>query len=190
MESESNLDVDLSKYDNSWYDPGSRFKRLTWYFCNLIFLNNGWFPFNTIKIFILRKYGARIGKNVVIKPHVNIKYPWFLVVGDNSWLGEGVWIDCLTNVDIGDNVCISQGALILSGNHNYKKPTFDLIVKPIQIKSGSWIGAKSIVTQGVIVGSHAVLTAGSVISQAMDSYGIYKGVPAVKVNERRINTEK
>ena len=187
MGSQPNLEVDLSKYDNSWYYPGSRFKRLTWYFCNLIFLNNSWFLISSIKIFILRCYGAKIGKNVIIKPNINVKYPWFLTIGDNSWIGEGVWIDCLASVIIEDNVCISQGAFILSGNHNFKKSTFDLIVKPIEIKKGSWIGAKSIVTQGLTVGSYAVLTAGSVVSHSMDPYGIYKGVPATKVGERQIN---
>jgi len=131
-------------------------------------------------------FGAKIGANVIIKPNVNIKYPWFLKIGSNTWIGEGVWIDCLTIVEIGDNVCLSQGAFILSGNHDYGKTTFDLIVKPIRIENGSWIGAKAIVTQGVNVGSHAVLTAGSIATRSMDSYSIYQGNPAKKVKKRDI----
>ncbi|MEM1003196.1 MAG: WcaF family extracellular polysaccharide biosynthesis acetyltransferase [Bacteroidota bacterium] len=179
--------VDLSQYDNSWYQPGSKLKRLLWYVCNFILFKSYWFQVSALKVFILRLFGAKVGKRVVIKPNVNIKYPWFLKIGDNTWVGEGVWLDCLTVVDIGNNVCISQGALILNGNHDYKKSTFDLIVKPIVIEDGAWIGAKCTVTQGITIGYHSVLTAGSVASRSLEPYAIYKGVPAVKIKERQIN---
>ena len=81
---------------------------------------------------------------MVIKPSVNIKYPWRLTIGSFVWIGEGVWIDNLENVVIGDNVCISQGAMLLCGNHNYKKTTFDLIVGSITLEDGVWVGAQSV----------------------------------------------
>ena len=133
-----NPSIDLSKYDNSWYQPGPKLKRLLWYVCNFLFLKSYWFQLNSLKIVILRMFGAKIGANVIIKPNVNIKYPWFLKIGSNTWIGEGVWIDCLTIVEIGDNVCLSQGAFILSGNHDYGKTTFDLIVKPIRIENAGY----------------------------------------------------
>ncbi|MDP4687697.1 MAG: colanic acid biosynthesis acetyltransferase WcaF, partial [Salibacteraceae bacterium] len=104
------------------------------------------------------------------------------------WIGENVWIDNLDKVVIGKHVCISQGALILSGNHDFSKSTFDLIVQPITIEDGAWIGAKSVVTQGVTVASHAVLAVSSVASSSLESYSIYRGNPAVKVKERVINS--
>jgi len=120
----------------------------------------------------------------VIKPGVNIKYPWKLQVGDNCWIGERAWIDNLDNVIIGNNCCLSQGALLLCGNHHYGKTTFDLITRPIVIEDGVWIGAQSTVTGGVTCSSHSVLAAGSVASTDMEPYGIYRGNPAVKVKER------
>ena len=57
---------------------------------------------------------------------MNIKYPWFLAIGDHTWIGEKVWIDNLAEVAIGANCCVSQGAMLLCGNHNYKKSTFEL----------------------------------------------------------------
>ena len=72
--------------------------------------------------------------------------PWKLKVGNNVWIGEDVWIDNLELVDISDNVCISQGAMLLCGNHDFTSSTFDLIVKPIVLEDGVWIGAKSIVS--------------------------------------------
>ena len=135
---------------------------------------------------LLKIFGARIGKGVVIKPGVNIKYPWMLSIGDYTWLGEGVWIDNLAKVQIGSNVCVSQGALLLTGNHDYKRVSFDLIVGEITVKDGAWIGAKSVVCPGVICGTHSVLSVGSITSNNLEDYTIYQGNPAVKIRDRII----
>lgn len=160
-------------------------KRALWYrFCSTFFCSR--FPFNGFKIFLLRLFGAKVGKGVVIKPSVNIKSPWLLRIGDFAWIGEHVWIDNLVNVSIGANCCISQGALLLTGNHDYKKSTFDLVTGEIVLEEGVWIGAKATVCPGVTCHSHAVLIVGSVASSNLDAYGIYRGNPAVKVKEREI----
>src|ERR1043165_2922499 len=130
--------TDLSSFNNSWYNPGANaLKRFCWYFTNIVWFNSG-FPVNGIKIFLLRLYGAKVGKGVVVKPRVNIKYPWKLSIGDHVWIGEHAWIDNLAEVKIGSNVCISQGALLLCGNHDYKKRSFDLIVGNIVLEDGVW----------------------------------------------------
>jgi putative colanic acid biosynthesis acetyltransferase WcaF len=109
-----------------------------------------------------------------------------LEIGSHVWIGENVWIDNLAKVTIESNVCISQGAMLLCGNHNYKKTTFDLIIGEIYLKEGSWIGAKSIVCPGVTLHSHAILAVGSVANKNLDAYGIYQGNPAVKIRERNL----
>lgn len=178
--------VNLSKFDNSWYKPGNTFKRFVWYFKN-IFLFKTSLPWpNSLKIFTLRFFGAKVGRNVLIKPNVNIKYPWLLEIGDNVWLGEEVWIDNLAKVTFGNNVCLSQGAMLLCGNHDYKKETFDLIVKPIVLEDGVWVGAKSVVCPGVTMKSHSILAVGSVLTKDAEAYGIYQGNPAVMVKKREI----
>lgn len=180
--------IDLSRYDNSWFHIGSgRLKVVAWYFINAFFLNCSWNLSSGLKVRLLRIFGANIGKGVVIKPSVNIKYPWNLTVGNYTWIGENVWIDNLVQVTIGSNVCISQGAMLLCGNHNYKLPTFDLVVKPIVIENGAWVGAKSIVCPGVTMLSHSVLTVGSVASKNLASYSIYRGNPAIFVTKRIIS---
>lgn len=180
------MKVDLKSYENKWFRPGSKLKILIWYFVNLFILINKWNPSSYIKIRSLKRFGAKIGKGVVIKPGVNIKYPWLLSIGDYSWIGEDVWIDNLAEVKIGSNCCISQGAMLLCGNHNFKKTTFDLIVKPITLEDGVWIGAKTTVCPGVTARSHSVLTVGSILSQDMDPYTIYRGNPANAVMKRII----
>lgn len=177
----------LDLYNNSWYQPGPGWKILLWMVVNALFFNNGLAVFNALKCWLLRKFGAKIGKGVVIKTSVNIKYPWFLEVGDYTWIGENVWIDNLSPVTIGKQACLSQGALLLTGNHNYKKATFDLIVKGIVLEDGVWVGAKSTVCPGVTCHSHAVLTVGSVATSNLDPYCIYMGTPAKKIKEREIH---
>ena len=116
------MKTDLSLYDNSWYHIGAgNFKNILWYFCNILFVKCSLQPLSVIKVRLLRLFGAKIGKGVVIKPGVNIKYPWNLSIGDYSWIGENVWIDNLAKVKIGNNVCVSQGAMLLCGNHDYKR---------------------------------------------------------------------
>jgi Acetyltransferase (isoleucine patch superfamily) len=182
--------TDLSKYNNSWYKQeigASVFKQVSWYFINILFFINPLVVGSGIKRFWLRLFGARLGRGVVLKPAINIKYPWKLTIGDYSWVGEKVWIDNLADVTIGKHVCISQGAMLLTGNHNYSKPSFDLMVEGIVLEDGVWIGAQSMVCPGTYCKSHSVLTALSVVTKDMEPYTIYQGNPAVAVRQRVIS---
>lgn len=180
------LKTDLSKYNNDWYQPGSPIKRVLWYFVNGFIMLNPLNPFSGLRKFSLKLFGAKLGKGVVIKPRVNIKYPWKLRVGDYVWIGEQVWIDNLDGVLIGDHVCLSQGAMLLCGNHDYKKTTFDLMVGQITLEDGTWIGARTTVCPGVTCKSHSVLSVGSVANKDLEPFSIYSGVPAQKIKDRKI----
>jgi putative colanic acid biosynthesis acetyltransferase WcaF len=159
---------------------------LLWFLANSVFLNS-YLPIPVaIKIAVLKLFGAQVGTGVMIKPSVNIKYPWLLRIGNYVWIGEQVWIDNLSQVVLGNNVCLSQGAMLLTGNHNYSVPTFDLNTRPITIEDGVWIGAKSIVCPGVRCESHAVLAVNSVATHSLSAYGIYQGNPAVRIRQRKI----
>jgi len=185
------MKVNLAKYDNTWYNPGGgTLKRMLWYFTNALVFQSPIIPINRLKIWLLRIFGAQVGHGVVIKPSVNIKYPWLLKIGDHTWIGEKVWIDNLARISIGSNVCLSQGALLLTGNHDYKKPSFDLITQEIVLHDGVWVGAGATVCPGVTCHSHSVLTVGSVATVHLEGYGIYQGNPAIKVRERVVRSEE
>jgi putative colanic acid biosynthesis acetyltransferase WcaF len=179
--------VKLASYNNDWFKPGkSALIRLIWYITNSLFINSYCLPISSIKRSLLRLFGANIGKGVVIKPKVNIKYPWKLTIGDYTWIGEKVWIDNLDNVIIGKNCCLSQEAMLLCGNHNYRKASFDLIIKSITLKDGSWVGAKTVVCPGVIINENAILSVGSIATKNLEANSIYQGNPAIKIKTRVI----
>jgi putative colanic acid biosynthesis acetyltransferase WcaF len=185
------MQTDLSRYDNSSYNPGGgTIRRLVWFYVNIFFFKSALFPISSLKCSLLRLFGARVGKGVNIKPSVNIKYPWRLTIGDYTWIGENVWIDNLDEVIIGKNCCISQGAMLLCGNHNYRKPTFDLVTGKITIQDGAWVGAYSIVCPGVTCKSHSLLAVNSVATRNLAAWGIYQGNPAIKVKERVFEAAK
>ncbi len=182
------LKTTLDQYDNSWYQPGRSLPvRMLWHLVSSLVFQSNWLPLNGLKIRLLRAFGAQIGQGVVIKPAVTIKYPWRLAVGNHVWIGEQTWIDNLADVRIGSHACISQGAMLLTGSHNYKQPTFDLMLGSIVLEEGSWIGAKSVVCPGVVCRSHSVLAVNSVATNNLEAYKIYQGNPAV-VKRNRVST--
>ena len=175
----------LNTFQNPDFNRGaSRWQELLWMIASALFFRHSLAVWNGGKVWLLRRFGARVGQGVRIKPSVHIKFPWKLRIGDHIWIGEKVWIDNLAEVTIGDHVCISQEAYLLTGNHNYKKPTFDLLTQPITLKTGSWIGARAVVCPGVTVGESAILTVGSVATKDLEANGIYQGNPAKCIRNR------
>lgn len=179
--------ISLSEFSAEGFDKDAgSLKIFLWYFVNALLVRASWNPFMGIKVRLLRLFGAKIGKGLIIKNNVTIKYPWKFIVGDNVWLGENCWIDNLDYVTIGNDVCISQGALLLTGNHDYAKSDFPYRNAPINIENGVWIGAKATVCPGVTVNVNSVLTVGSIATKNLEANGIYQGIPAVRIKERKI----
>lgn len=177
----------LEAFDGSSFNKGaSLFKMAFWYFVNALLVRASWNPFMGIKVVLLRAFGAKIGKGLCIKNNVIIKSPWNLVIGDDCWIGENVWIDNLDKVTIGNNVCVSQGAMLLTGNHDYTISSMPYRNAPIVIENGVWIGAQSAVCPGVTVHENAILTVGSIATKDMEDNSIYQGNPAVKIRERKM----
>jgi putative colanic acid biosynthesis acetyltransferase WcaF len=165
--------MNLREFSSDGFDRGKPgFVEALWilvhgpFFCS-------WVPFSGPRVWILRRFGAVIGSRAVIKPGVKIKFPWRLTLGDDVWIGEDVWIDNLDEVHVGSSSCISQGAYLCTGSHDWSAPRFDLITKPIRIGSGVWIAAKAIIGPGVVVEDNAVITLGTVVSQNVPASSVY-----------------
>lgn len=124
-------------------------------------------PFNALRVGALRLFGARIGAGVIVKPGVKVKFPWRLAVGEHSWIGEDAWIDNLAQVTIGAHSCLSQGAYLCTGNHDWRTESFDLMTAPIVVGREVWIAAKVIVGPGVSIGDRSIVTLGAVVTRSL-----------------------
>jgi putative colanic acid biosynthesis acetyltransferase WcaF len=176
----------LSHYKRPTYAPGvSRWKSILWYFIGFTLVKSYYLPYSLIKVWILRLFGAQIGIGVCLKPGVHIKFPWQLKIGDHCWIGENTWIDNLAPVVLENNVCLSQGVYLCTGNHDWSDPAFQLRLGSIHLGEGCWIAAKSVVGPGVSVGAGAVLTLGSVTAQSLEPRVIYAGNPAQPIKSRK-----
>lgn len=184
------MKTDLSRFNIGDYKVGAgKLKVLLWYFFNYYFFNSA-FPWPySLKVAVLRMFGAKVGTGLVIKTKVRIKNPWRLMIGDNCWIGESVWIDNLDDVVLEDNVCLSQGALLLTGNHDYTLPDFPYRLGKIHLEDGVWIGAQCVVCPGVICKSHSILTVNSVATKQLQAFEIYAGNPAVFVRNRKLKAD-
>lgn len=178
--------VNNALYKTSIQIGASKSKQLLWYLVNIVFFKNPFNLFSYIKVLLLKMFGASIGEGVVIKPAINIKYPWKLQIGNHCWIGEEVWIDNLSDVIIGNNVTLSQGTLLLTGSHDHTRESFDFISYPIRLEDGVWIGAKAVVFGGVTCKSHSILGINSVAEKDLNPYTIYKGNPSIPVLTRTI----
>lgn len=176
----------LDRYTVGSYTPGAPYwKQLLWYFIGSPLVSSYWLPFSSLKVRILRRFGASIGQGVRIKPGVRIKFPWRLTVGDHVWIGENAWLDNLANITIESHVCISQDVYLCTGNHNWKHPDFALITAEIHIQESSWLAARSTVGPGVTIGRGAILSLGSVTGRSLEPMTIYAGNPAQSIKRRQ-----
>jgi len=178
--------VNLEVYDNSDFDRGApRWKEAVWTFVRFLFFQNA-FPWSSpLRCALLRVFGAKIGRGVVIRANVNISFPWRLAIGDHVWIGEDVGILTLAPVTIESNVCISQRAYLCTGSHDFRREDFKLQVAPITVRQCSWIAAASFIAPGIEIGSGAIVSAGSVVFANVAPKMFVRGNPAAVISEIR-----
>ena len=146
-------------------------------------------PFSGLRVKLLRLFGACVGRGVVVKPGVRVKYPWRLTIGDHCWIGEDCWIDNVADVRIGSNVCLSQATYLCTGNHDWTDPAFALTAQDIALEDGAWVGAKAVVCPGVTVGEGAIVTAGAVAVRSIPAWEIHAGNPAQFARHRQLHSD-
>lgn len=177
----------LKSFNNDQFQRGRVvWVEALWAIVSALFVST-WMPGSFWRVALLRAFGAKVGRGVIIKPRVRIKFPWKLAISDDCWIGESVWIDNLDYVRVGSNCCISQGVYLCTGNHNWSKQSFDLITAPIVIDRCSWIGAFSVVVGGVTIQCGTVCLVGSIVRVSTGSWEIWSGNPAMKVKDRIVN---
>ncbi|WP_281885385.1 WcaF family extracellular polysaccharide biosynthesis acetyltransferase [Paenibacillus sp. YYML68] len=176
--------IDLSKAGNGDFTrTWPRWLEALWMIIEFILVTNPLQVSSKLRIGVLRIFGAKIGSGVIMRARTRIRFPWNLTIGDNCWIGEGVWISNKGKVVIGNNSVISQESFITTGSHE-PYVTMDVIVKPIIIQDGVWITSRCIVLPGVTVGKNSIVTPGSVVNKDLKPNGIYGGNPAKFIKNR------
>lgn len=134
---------------------------------------------------LLRCFGARVGKGVIIRPSATITYPWKLSLGDYCWVGDDVVLYSLGEITIGAHAVVSQRSYLCAGDHDYQKTDFSIRAHRINIGDQVWIAADVFVGPGVHIDVGAVIGARSAVFKNMPSGMVCMGTPAVPVKPRR-----
>lgn len=137
---------------------------------------------------LLRLFGAKIGKGAIIRPSVRIPYPWKLTMGDHCHIGEEVHLYTYGEIELGDCVVVSQRSYLCTGSHDHTSPTFDLISEKIVVGSEAWLATDVFVAPGVRIGPGAVVGARSSVFKDIPPGMIAVGSPATVIGERRMKT--
>ncbi|MDR6384871.1 putative colanic acid biosynthesis acetyltransferase WcaF [Paraburkholderia caribensis] len=176
--------IDLSLAGKGNYVASRGFLiELIWFFIEACVINNKLLPVSSVRVALLRLFGAKIGANCRFVHPVRVKAPWNLTVGDNCWFGVDVWLYNQAPIHIGSNVCISQGSFLSAGSHEMRT-NMDLRVAPIVVEDGAWISSKCVVQMGVTIGRSAVVTPLSVVHRSLDAEGVYGGNPCRFIRKR------
>lgn len=171
--------MELAGYTTGDFDRGQPawFEALWVVVKCLFFLNPVPWP-SAVRVALLRAFGAEIGEGVVIRSNVNVTFPWRLEVGDHVWFGEEVIVLSLAEVTIESHVCISQRAFLCTGSHDFHAPGFDLVTKPIVVRTRSWVAAQAFIAPGVEIGQGSMVGAGSVVLESVPAQSLVLGNPA------------
>jgi putative colanic acid biosynthesis acetyltransferase WcaF len=174
--------MELGKFSNRGYDRGCpAWKERLWFAVKCLFFLTPWPWPSALRVWLLRCFGAKVGKRVVVRSRVNITFPWRLEVGDDVWIGEEVVIVSIAPVFIDSNVCLSQRVFLSAGSHDFRSPSFDLITKPILVARESWIGAQAFIAMGVKIGPGSMVCAGSIVLHDVPPQTKVMGNPATIV---------
>ncbi|QPG05133.1 colanic acid biosynthesis acetyltransferase WcaF [Salinimonas marina] len=178
----------MQRLDNFKLPEGFRcrtalFVQIWWFVQTFLFRPSPQFAYSWRR-FLLRLFGAKIGKNVIIRPSATITYPWNLTIGDFSWVGDDVVLYNLGPIEIGSNAVVSQRSYLCTGSHDYKSEAFDIHAEKIVVKDKAWIATDVFVAPGVVVNEGAVVGARSSVFEDMPANMICVGYPAKPIKPR------
>jgi putative colanic acid biosynthesis acetyltransferase WcaF len=136
--------------------------------------------------FLLKCFGANIGKNVIIRPSAKFTYPWKIKIGDYSWIGDDVVLYSLGEIEIGAHTVVSQKSYLCTGSHDYTKNDFPIYSKKIIIEDECWLATDDFVSPGVTIGRGTVVGARSTVIKDLNSNSVYVGSPVKFIKNRKI----
>ncbi len=170
--------VDLRTYDLSNYDRGKpTWLVMLWWLVQAIAFPLSLHNLNGLRCSLLRLFGAKIGKGVVIRPSARFIFPWKIKISDYSWIGDDVVFYSIDQINIGSHSVISQKSYLCTGSHDIKDKSFALITAPINIGNGVWIATDCFIAAGVDIGSNSVVGARSSVMKSIPANQVAWGTP-------------
>ena len=157
---------------------------MLWWITYSLFFRTSLQPFYRWRRFLLRCFGAKIGKKVLIRPTARITYPWKVKIGDYSWIGDEVQLYSLGDITIGSHTVISQRSYICTGTHDYESESFDIHAYPITIGDHCWVATDVFVSPGITIENGAVVGARSTVVKNINAYTINIGSPSKEIKTR------
>jgi len=176
--------IDLSKAPGarqSW--DRSSWVVYLWALCELILVTNPFQVSSSIRVRVLRLFGASIGEDVIMRPRLRVKFPWKLSVGARSWIGEGVYIHNQDRIEIGSDVVVSQESFITTGTHAFGSD-MALVTRPVVIENGVWITSRCMVLAGSWIGRSALILPNTVVRGAVPAGALFGTPPGQVVGQR------
>jgi len=138
--------------------------------------------------FLLRLFGAKIGKKALIRSTVKVTYPWNISIGDYTWIGDDCVLYSLGRIDIGSHVAVAHKVYFNTGGHDYDQITFDIYAKDLVIEDECWITNDVYLAPGITIGRGTVIGARSTVLKSIPSGKVCVGSPARVLKDRIMKT--
>jgi putative colanic acid biosynthesis acetyltransferase WcaF len=188
LREQSSILINLRHYDQSHFDRGRPgWFVLLWWLVQAIVFPITPHNFHAPRIAVLRLFGAKIGRGVMIRPTARFTYPWKVAIGEYSWIGDDVVLYSLDQIQIGAHCVISQKSYLCTGSHDIHDPAFGLQTAPIQVGQGVWVAADCFVAPGVTIGANAVIGARSSVFRSMPEQQVCWGNPCKPRYQREMH---
>lgn len=175
---------DSDAYKHPVFPLKDKLRRLLWQVVWALLCRWTPAPLHKWRVFVLRLFGAKVGKSNFIYPNCKIWAPWLLEAEDVVTIGPGVEVYNPGGVFLGHHTILSQDSYICGATHDYNNINFTYLSKRITLGPYVWICAKAVVLPGVTCGEGSVLAASAVTSKDLDAWGVYVGNPVKKIKDR------
>jgi putative colanic acid biosynthesis acetyltransferase WcaF len=171
---------DLGTYANR-FGRGQKLARLLWNTVRATLYRFSPRPCHGWRRFLLRSFGATVGRAAKPYPGAAIWAPWNLTLGERCWLADGVDCYSVDRITIGDDAVVSQRAVLCAASHDYRSASFPLVTRPVVVGRGAWVAAEAFIGPGVTIGEGGVVAARACVTRDVPAWTVVAGNPAAEV---------
>jgi putative colanic acid biosynthesis acetyltransferase WcaF len=176
--------INQDTYTGPSFSVANRAARVLWQLVAQLFFRLSPRPLHSWRSFLLRCFGAKVGRGVHVYPGVNIWAPWNLELQDECGIGNGATLYSQAKITIGKRAVISQGVNLCTGTHDYTRPGSPLVARPIVVGDNAWVASEAFVHPGVTIGAGCVIGARAVVVSDMPEWMVCAGHPCKPLKAR------